>query len=134
MLIIFPILGIDAFEEASVTINPSSSDLVLSERWAEARGQEAKDGFVVRKGSGARLNETASIHNYIRELRQQLIERKVLIEEDNALVFSQDYRFASPSTAAGVLVGGTANGRKAWKTTAGKILKELQEERLSNNE
>jgi len=134
MLIIFPILGIDAFEEASVTINPTSSDLVLSERGAEGRGQEAKDGFVVRKGSRARLNETASIHKYIHKLRQQLIKRKVLIEEDNALVFSQDYRFTSPSTAAGVLVGGTSNGRRAWKTTTGKILKELQEERLSNNE
>jgi len=132
MLIIFPILGIDAFEQASATIKTASSDLVLSERSAEARGQEAKDGFVVRKGSRARLDETASIHKYIHELRRQLIERNVLIEEDNALVFSQDYRFTSPSTAAGVLVGGTSNGRKAWKTTTGKMLRELQEERLHN--
>ncbi|WP_435106565.1 DUF4357 domain-containing protein [Arhodomonas sp. AD133] len=43
--------------------------------------------------------------------------------------FTQDFRFASPSTAAGVLVGGAANGRTAWKDRHGRTLKELQNAR-----
>ena len=42
-------------------------------------------------------------------------------------VFTQDQVFGSPSTAAGVIQGRTANGRKDWKNGDGKTLKELQE-------
>ena len=37
------------------------------------------------------------------------------------------YVFASPSTAAGVVQGRTANGRIDWKTKEGRTLKQLQE-------
>jgi hypothetical protein len=62
-------------------------------------------------------------------LRLQLVERGVLVPDGNQLVFAQDYRFASPSTAAGVLVGGSANGRTSWKSTDRKTLKMVQAER-----
>ena len=39
----------------------------------------------------------------------------------------QDYVFASPSAAAGVVQGRSANGRVDWKTKDGKTLKDLQE-------
>ena len=42
-------------------------------------------------------------------------------------VFTQDQVFQSPSTAAGVIQGRSANGRIEWKTAGGKTLKELQE-------
>jgi len=42
-------------------------------------------------------------------------------------VLVQDYVFASPSTAAGVLLGRASNGRVDWKTADGVTLKELQE-------
>ena len=131
MLLIFPILGIDAFEQAKTMVNKQAKDrLFLSERGAEANGQEADDGFIVLKGSQARTEETPSIHKYISEMRQQLLSRQVLKKENEVLVFTQDYRFKSPSTAAGVLVGGAANGRTAWKDRNNKTLKEIQEERV----
>ncbi|MBK8583321.1 MAG: DUF4357 domain-containing protein [Flavobacteriales bacterium] len=40
---------------------------------------------------------------------------------------SQDYTFASPSTAAGVVVGRAANGRELWRTKDGMMLKQVQE-------
>lgn len=40
--------------------------------------------------------------------------------------FSQDYAFSSPSTAAAVLLGRSANGRIEWKDAQGRTLKELQ--------
>ncbi len=136
MLVIFPLLGIDAFEAASSQarmptpgLAGESPDLILRERGAEVRGREVADGFVVLKGSRARSNEVASIHDYLRDLRKQLQERGVLVAEGSDLVFTQDFRFASPSTAAGVLVGGSANGRRGWKDKLGRSLKSLQQAR-----
>lgn len=87
------------------------------------------DGFVVLKGSRARGKEVESIHDFLSELRKQLLERGVLIAEGGGLVFTQDFRFSSPSTATGVLVGGKANGRLAWKDQRGITLKALQQAR-----
>jgi len=139
MLVIFPLLGIDAFEAAASqarSLAPGkggeSTELFLSERGADAQGREVADGFVVLKGSVARASEVASIHDYLRDLRKQLQERGVLVAESKGLVFTQDFRFTSPSTAAGVLVGGSANGRRAWKDQRGRTLKMLQQARAES--
>jgi len=135
MLVIFPLLGIDAFEEAAsqarsdAHVGHESPTLQLKERKAEATGREVGDGFVVFKGSRARLDQVPSIHDWLRNLRQQLLERGVLAQGGSAYVFTQDYRFNSPSAAAGVLVGGNANGRRAWKDERGRSLKQLHAER-----
>jgi hypothetical protein len=44
------------------------------------------------------------------------------------LRLTEGYVFTSPSTAAMVLLGRTANGRVEWKTADGRTLKELQSE------
>lgn len=136
MLVIFPVLGIDAFEAATEQARTSAKgaenetpELRLRERGAEGRGREVADGFVVLKGSHARVHEVESIHSYLRDLRAQLRERGVLAVQGESLVFTQDFRFSSPSTAAGVLVGGSANGRRSWKNERGQTLKALQQER-----
>ena len=65
----------------------------------------------------------------MRDLRQQLQHRGVLVLDGQGLRFTQDFRFNSPSLAAGVLVGGSANGRICWKDERGRTLKALQEAR-----
>ncbi|WP_104202613.1 GIY-YIG nuclease family protein [Billgrantia saliphila] len=139
MLVIFPLLGIDAFEAAAGQAREGAvgealldETLYLEERGAKATGREVGDGFVVFEGSRARATEVASIHDYMHDLRVQLLERQVLRVDGDALVFTQDYRFNSPSTAAGVLVGGAANGRIAWKDEAGRTLKALQNARAQS--
>jgi hypothetical protein len=136
MLVIFPLLGIDAFEAAASQARARGPgkggdipELHLRERGAEARGREVADGFVVLEGSRARGTEVDSIHEYLRDLRRQLRERGVLAADGEHLVFRQDLRFNSPSTAAGVLVGASANGRLSWKDARGRTLKAIQEER-----
>ena len=59
-------------------------------------------------------------------LRQKLIEDGTLLEDKEALVFQKDTEFPSPSSAATVIHGGTANGLTAWKDKQGKSLKELE--------
>ena len=59
-------------------------------------------------------------------LRKDFIEQGVIIENGQHLVFTQDQVFSSPSTAAGVILGRTANGRIEWKNGEGITLKEIQ--------
>lgn len=134
MLIIYPILGIDAFEVAAREPTPAgaASELVLRQRGADGRGRETKDGFVVLAGSQARATEVDSARPWLHDLRQQLLAKGVLKPGDGHLVFAQDYRFSSPSRAAAVLVGGNANGRKAWKSPDGRTLRDIQDSRSTN--
>lgn len=60
-------------------------------------------------------------------LRQELISNGVLAMQGVLYQFSQDYSFSSPSTAAAVVLGRSANGRVEWKAADGRTLKEIQE-------
>ena len=131
MLLIYPILGIDAFEAAATDPAPDAQAeaLTMTGRGVDARGRETKDGFVVLAGSRARIQETESAKAWLRDRRQQLLARGVLERDGSHYVFTQDYRFSSPSAASSVLAGGSSNGWKAWKTPDGMTLKALQDQR-----
>ncbi|HXI11561.1 MAG TPA: DUF4357 domain-containing protein [Thermoanaerobaculia bacterium] len=68
----------------------------------------------------------------MKELRSALIANRVLNAAGDDYVFTQDYAFTFPSTAAGVVLGRSSNGRVEWKTKEGKTLKELQEAEASS--
>jgi len=126
MMLCFPLLGVGAFSIA--TSGPRrNAELLLKGRGASARGVESAQGFLVRSGSRAAKSEVASLVAYLRDLRSVLLENGVLRADGDAYVFTQDYLFASPSTASGVVLGRTSNGRTNWKTREGTTLKELQE-------
>jgi hypothetical protein len=65
------------------------------------------------------------------DVRQQLITNGVLALADGLYRFTQDYSFSSPSTAAAVVLGRSANGRIEWKDALGRTLRALQEAELS---
>ncbi len=71
--------------------------------------------------------ETSGIHQYLSTLRKDLLAQGVIVDSGQNYTFAQDQVFSSPSTAAGVILGRTANGRKDWRNSEGKTLKELQE-------
>lgn len=129
MRMIFPLLGVDAFEAAASRPARGLLELVLRQKDARAKGREDADGFVVMKGSRANGTETNSIPENVRNQRKHLEGQGVLEAVDNVLVFTQDFQFSSPSAAASVVCGAAANGLIAWKR-GNQTLKELQEERL----
>ncbi len=104
---------------------------VIFAKGINAEGADTHEGFVVFRGSGAVSKEVPSCHAYLKELREALISNGVLAPARDTYVFTQDYVFASPSTAAGVVQGRSANGRVDWKTKDGKMLKELQDAEAS---
>jgi hypothetical protein len=102
---------------------------------AEARGQRTATGFVVYQGSSAVLEERPSAEShypYALSQRKQLIADGTLINKDGLLVFTKDAEFSSPSAAAAVIHGGSANGLIAWKTENGTSLKQLDEQDMTS--
>ena len=124
MLLCFPLLGLNVFEKPSTS--HKKQRLYLRAKGIEARGFELPEGFVVLKGSQAVKKEAPSIHAYLSQLRHTLLEQGVFRDAGDHYVLTQDYVFSSPSTAAGVILGRSANGRLEWKTNNGRTLKEIQ--------
>lgn len=127
MLLIYPLVGIEAFTPAADTPSPGRPLLHLKVKSVQATGQESPEGFVVFKGSRASATETGVIHEFLRTQRAQLLSSGVLASDAAGLVTTQDYTFSSPSTASGVLLGRNSNGRVEWRDGAGTTLKALQE-------
>ncbi len=126
LLLCLPVVGVHVFEKPKIS-SPKSHDLILKSKGIEARGQEAADGFLVRGGSQAVKTEAPSIHAYLSGLRRSLVKGGVLEDAGEFFRLTQDYAFSSPSTAAGVLLGRSANGRIEWKDAEGRTLKDIQE-------
>ena len=55
-----------------------------------------------------------------------MIEEGGLVKKGDKYVFAKDTEFSSPSSAAAVIHGGSANGLTAWVNSDGQSLKELQ--------
>lgn len=131
MLGMLPVLGIDAFEQPLLATQVAANPLLTCRvRSIQAQGREATQGFVVLKGSQAMLDTAPSMrtgaHGFF-QLRARLIKDGVLSPNGGHYVFAQDYGFSSPSAAAAVVRGRSANGRTAWKDAQGRTLKMLQE-------
>jgi Domain of unknown function (DUF4357) len=129
ILLCLPVLGYHFFERVPSRA-PAALEFLVSAKGLVARGYEAANGFIVRAGSQASKTEVNSIHNYMTTLRRSLIDHGVFVDKNTCYEVTQDYAFDSPSTAAGVVLGRTANGRIEWKTIDGRTLKEIQESEI----
>ncbi len=69
-----------------------------------------EDGFVVFEGSRARMEVAPSGAHAVTPHRERLIAAGVMEERDGEYIFNQDFLFSSPSTAAAVVLGRSANG------------------------
>ncbi len=86
-------------------------------------GEYTSEGFVVYKGSTARIDNVASIKGTSQErFREQLVTDGVLQLQGRQYVFTRDYLFSSPSMAAIAVLGRSANGWMEWKTEQGQTL------------
>lgn len=90
---------------------------------ASGVGEYTSEGFVVHKGSTARIGNVASIQGTSQErFREQLVTDGVLLLQGTQYVFTRDYLFSSPSMAAIAVLGRSANGWMEWKTQHGQTL------------
>lgn len=77
-------------------------------------GDDSK--FVVVKGSTISRNITESCQKFYSDIRDNLITTGIVVDD----VFTEDYAFDSPSAAAVVVGGRSANGPREWTTLDGR--------------
>jgi Domain of unknown function (DUF4357) len=129
---VMPVLGSDLLSPIAGSSKPSHAqpNLICKIKNAVATGRRTEAGFVVFAKSTAVLAVRPSAESQYPNtiaLRQRLIQEKTLVEENGLFVFKKDVEFSSPSAAAAVVHGGSANGLTAWRDKNGKSLKELEE-------
>ncbi len=129
---VLPVLGSYLLSPIAGSNKPArhQPNLVCKIKNAVATGRRTESGFVVFVKSTAvflvRPSAESQYPNTI-ALRQRLIHDKTLVEQDGVYAFTKDVEFTSPSAAAAVIHGGSANGLTAWKDKNGKSLKELED-------
>ncbi len=129
-LIMLPVLGINIFRSAAAR-GPRIVTQTGTARIVQAGGspvfelRHRKDGivasaqeidgeFTVLAGSQAQPRWTGIEHGY-KGLREALERDGTLMPEGTGMRFVHDQVFASPSAAAAVVLGRSANGRIDWK-------------------
>lgn len=129
---ILPVLGIESFVQTSfVETEETSKDMLICKiKNVVSKGYLTPNGLVVLSGSQAVLKERSSAKNWPSVLvqRYKLIDDGVLVEKGDLYEFVKDTEFSSPSSAAAVIHGGSANGLTAWIDSAGRRLKDRQQD------
>ena len=127
---VLPVLGIEDFVPAvSKEQSETKRDLLTCNiKDLSASGYLTPNGLVVLAGSQAVLQERSSAKKYpaVLSQRNKLIEDNDLKKDGQRLVFQKDIEFSSPSAAAAVIHGGSANGLTSWKDKHGITLKDLE--------
>lgn len=95
-------------------------------RGANASGELTSDGFVIFKGSKIAISEVNSIPDYVHELRDKLKGNGEIRIEKDEYTLENDYLATSPSTAAAIVMGRSANGLVEWKLQDGTTLKNYE--------
>lgn len=107
--------------------NIKTEELLLKgARGAVGNGKRTTDGFVVFKGSELASSIVPSFPKGFNSLREELLKGESVIKEDGKYILSEDVLFSSPSAAAAVIMGRSANGLLEWKSKSGKTLKEIE--------
>jgi hypothetical protein len=121
-------LGHKVFDEKREIKQKQITDVfyLRGARGAEATGEPTSDGFVVYKGSKAAKDTTNSMNFNLIKLREKLTYDSIFIDKVEFLEFSEDFLFSSPSAAAAIVMGRSANGLTEWKLKSGKTLKEFE--------
>jgi len=127
---ILPVLGIEAFVQATSKAAGEAKKEMLTCKIKNvvASGYLTPNGIVVLTKSEAVFEERSSAKKWpsVMVQRNKLIEEGGLVQDGDKYVFTKDTEFSSPSSAAAVIHGGSANGLTAWVNAKGEYLKDLQ--------
>ena len=120
-------LGHKLFEEIKDQSDSKKSEVwyINAARGANARGIQTQEGFVVLQDSKIANSTVDSFSESLTAKRDNLIQsNKIQIINDEYVVM-EDLLFSSPSLAATIVMGRSANGLTEWKDRHGRTLKEL---------
>lgn len=117
-------LGFKFFEPLITKKRADKSDTFFLQgaRGASGRGIPTSEGFVVSKGSQLASTTVPSTPPVVTGKGDALLADGSV----DHFVLTKDVLFNSPSLAAAVLLGRSANGQVEWKLKSGTTLKEAQ--------
>ena len=107
------VLGYRVFSEAVDLPSTPDGILFCTGANADAKGHFSSGGFKVLAGSKTSDHEVDSFETRAKgyyDLKRKLEEKGVIVDR----IFTIDYEFSSPSAAAAVVLGRSANGKKEW--------------------
>ena len=137
--LILPVLGMDFLRIPQVSEIKKVSDKVIFElesrkHSVKASAVERDDEFIVLKGSAAQatwIGVGSEDTSYGRLHGVLVKEEKIALGPDGTATFSNDVPFKSPSAAAAVVLGRSANGRTEWRVKdTNKTYADWQDEQL----
>ena len=96
--------------------------IISAARGANAKAVITPEGIVVLKGFSVAVSEVPSTPKAVSQKRHELIKTEIIKE----FKFTKDFLFSSPSTAAAVVMGRSANGLLEWKKEDGSSIKDNQ--------
>lgn len=114
-------------KEPVCLVNSNEEIYYLSRSGVDARMRVTRNGngkitsYVILNGSTYRELTQSGCNEYIRDHRQQLLNDGVFAGG----VTTEDIICATPSRAAAVLLGSSADGRVEWKDAEGRALREF---------
>jgi hypothetical protein len=127
LFMLLPALGVDVFTSRKRPVLAAIATLVqtsgvhfhmdVPKNGVKAHAVLLDDEFVVQKGSIVRAAwESKGAFNFgYRALHERLVADGVISVQEGVGIFAENYAFSSPSAAAAVVAGRTANGRISWK-------------------
>jgi hypothetical protein len=101
---------------------------IVAPRGANAQGEPTSEGFVVFKGSKIAASVVNSFPLSTQKLRQVLMDKGIILKVGDDFELTDDYIFSSPSSAASIVMGRSANGLIEWKLANGRTLKGYESE------
>lgn len=139
LLVLLPVIGLGAFEtvedDATATSDGREAlELTLHGPRAAGAGFDRADGFLVKAGARARIETVPSIPKWGDAAREELVDDGTLVLDGDSYVLTKSQIFSSPSLAAVVLLGRSANGRTEWKDSNGRTLAAIQEAALESSD
>ena len=134
--LILPVMGFKFLISSTVTQATKNSTeskdsvhetYIIKTRTFNATMIETDQGYIVLKGSEAKNGLSNSCTETYRNMRRKLLETKILVEENEKLVFAEDAVFNSPSAASNMILGRNSNGFTEWVTKSGQTFKDIQD-------
>lgn len=127
--IVLPVLGVSAFRSRSASSTAAAHttassqgdsaspvfEFVIPKHNLKARAQEIDGEFTMLEGSLAKSQWTGTHHPGYENLHAAFLQDGTFAPVDGGrVVLTRDVVFSSPSAAAAVMAGRSANGRTAW--------------------
>ncbi|MEK3763445.1 GIY-YIG nuclease family protein [Solibacillus sp. FSL K6-4121] len=127
LLMMVNTLGHKLFEEIKDNLDSTNSEAwyINAARGAKAKGVQTQEGFVVLKESRIAISIVDSFSERLIAKRDDLIHSGKIQFINDEYIVMEDLLFSSPSLAAAIVMGRSANGLAEWKDTYGKSLKDF---------